>query len=135
MPALPPFVAPVAVVVTFAVCVAWAVSAPPIERSGPVPTDALVVTFESEIATWAERAMLPLPAEAPPSAVVVIVSVSVDVSVRFLAPVSVAPFGQARARRLVDDVQRERGADAGRAAVARLLRVCDRVVGEVRPRR
>ena len=94
MPALPPFVAPVAVVVTFAVCVAWAVSAPPTERSEPVPIVALVVTFESEIATWAERAMLPLPAEAPPSAVVVVVSVSFEVSVRFLAPVSVAPLAR-----------------------------------------
>ena len=59
-----------------------------------MPIVALVVTFESEIATWAERATLPLPAEAPPSAVVVIVSVSFDVSVRLLAPVSVAPFAR-----------------------------------------
>ena len=94
MPALPPFVAPVAVVVTFAVCVACAVTAPPTLRSGPVPIVALVVTFESEMATWAERAMLPLPAEAPPSAVVVVVSVSFEVSVRLFAPVSVAPLAR-----------------------------------------
>ena len=42
---------------------------------------------------------------------------------------------QTGGRRLVDDVQRERGADSGGAAVARLLRVRDRVARRVRPRR
>ena len=69
--ALPPFVAPVVIVFVEAVCVACAVSAPPSVRSAPVPIDAVVVTFESVIATCAESATLPLPAEAPPFAVVV----------------------------------------------------------------
>ena len=66
MPALPPFVSPIAVVVTFAVCVACAVERRVIVRSAPVPIEALVVMFEIEIATWAESARLPLRAARRP---------------------------------------------------------------------
>ena len=59
-----------------------------------MPTDAVVVTFASVIATCAERAMLPLPAEAPPFAVAEEASVSVDEIVRFLAPLIVEPSGR-----------------------------------------
>ena len=91
---LPPFVEPLAFVVTLAFWVACAVSPPVRMRSGPLPTVALVVMFEIEIATCAEMATLPLPADAPPSAVVVIASVPVDVSVRFLAPFRTASLGR-----------------------------------------
>jgi hypothetical protein len=94
MPALPPFVAPLAFVVVEAVCVAWAVSAPVMVRSGPVPIDALVVTVENVSATCAESAKLPLPADAPPCAVVVILSVLVAVIVRSSAPLSAEPSGR-----------------------------------------
>src|SRR5258708_1057275 len=94
MPALPPLVAPLAVVVVVAFCVACALSAPPVARlrSGPVPIEAVVVTFEIAIATCAERARLPVPAEAPPSALVVIVSFAAALRVRFLSVVSCAPL-------------------------------------------
>ncbi len=86
---------PVAVVVVVAVCVAWAESLPPSPRSWvPVPIEAVVVTLEIPIATCAETAALPLPAEAPPKAVVVIASVPVAFSVRSPTPVSQASFGR-----------------------------------------
>jgi hypothetical protein len=89
--ALPPFAEPFALVVTFAVCVACAESLPvSVNVPEPVPTDALVVMFEIEIATCAERTKLPPPA-APPSAVVVIRSVLVAVIVRSSTPVNEVP--------------------------------------------
>src|SRR5690349_805278 len=63
-------------------------------RSSPVPTDAVVVTFASVIATCAESATLPLPADAPPFAVVDELSVSVDEIVRLFAPLIVEPSGR-----------------------------------------
>jgi hypothetical protein len=50
-----------------------------------VPTEALVVMFEIEIAACAASATVPLPVEAPPFAVVVIASVLSAVIVRFFA--------------------------------------------------
>ena len=91
MPAVPPLVDPMAVVVVDAFCVAWAASLPVSVRSGPMPIDAIVVMFEIAIATWAESASVPLPADAPPFALVVIASMPLAVMVRFFAPVSAAP--------------------------------------------
>ncbi|HTZ04677.1 MAG TPA: hypothetical protein VMB53_02880 [Gaiellaceae bacterium] len=68
-----PAVEPVAVVVTEAVCVAPTVSAPPTDVAPPVPTAAVVVTFESEIAS--DGATETPPPEAPDFDVVVIESV------------------------------------------------------------
>ena len=92
-PTLELVVSPLAIVVTEAVCVASASSAPVIIRfaAGPAPgcpTVAFVVTFEIEIATEGVIASLP---SAPFSASVSIVSVVVAVSVRLPAPVSAAP--------------------------------------------
>src|SRR5260370_204160 len=47
----PGFVGAGAVVLVVGFCLACAVSVPPSVRSGPVPIDALVVTFEIAIAT------------------------------------------------------------------------------------
>ncbi len=88
MPAVPPLVEPLAVVVVVAFCLACAASVPPSVRSGPVPIEALVVTFEIAIATCAESARLPLPADAPPSALVVIESAAVALTARLCVPVS-----------------------------------------------
>jgi hypothetical protein len=60
----------------------------------PLPTEAVVVTLEIAIATCAESAKLPVPADAPPSAVVVIVSVLLALIVRSLTPVRTASSGR-----------------------------------------
>ena len=74
---------PDAVVATDAVCVATTVSVPPTVVVPPVPSDASVVTVDSETAT--EGAIATPPPAAPPVEVVVIVSVLVACSVRLCA--------------------------------------------------
>ena len=87
-----PAAAPIAVVVTDASWVAVAVSAPVSVRFAPGRTEALVVTFEIEIATLGEIAVEPA-AAAPLFALVVIASVDVAVSVRLWIPPTMTPSG------------------------------------------
>src|SRR5215471_11887246 len=84
MAAFPPLASPEAFVVVFAFWVACASSLPRSTSGAPLPTDAVVVTFEIAIAATAANDTEPLPVEAPPSAVVVIESVLVAVMVRLL---------------------------------------------------
>ena len=83
---------PEAEVVTEAVCVAATVSVPPSVTLVPVPSEASVVTVESETAT--DGTIATPPPAAPVTEVVVIVSVPVACSFRLCA-LSVAPVARA----------------------------------------
>ena len=83
---------PDAVVVTDAICVAATVSVPPMLVAAPVPSDASVVTVESETAT--DGAIATPPPAAPPVAVVVIESFAIACSVR-LCPLKTEPSASA----------------------------------------
>ena len=106
---------PDAVVVTEAVCVAATVSAPPSVVATPVPIDASVVTVESETAT--DGAIATPPPAAPP------VGrgrhrVGARRLQRQVVPVEDGAVAERGLRRVGDEVDRHRGADAEPVAPA-----------------
>ena len=101
---------PVAVVVADARSFAVAVNAPVSTSGAPVPTTAVVVTFEVVIATTGAIAMFG--DETPPCASVVAGAIADEVQRQVVRPGERRTVLETGARRVVEDVQCDRRADA-----------------------